>query len=89
MRKCLNKAKAKKLEKRKHEEEMRLVNIIDEEDHEEEAGSRRNPHFLGPMDKIPSTINPNSTMGQGKKMRQPNISETLFKERTQCISTFS
>ena len=50
----LNKAKAKKLEKRKHEEEVREeVNIIHEDTCEEEPGSRKNPTSLGQWINLP------------------------------------
>ena len=86
--KCLKElmaSKNKKLDKRKHENEIRSevqINIIDEENVEGELGSRKNPHFLGPIDRFASKINPNSSMGEGKRMRQSNLNDSLFKERT-------
>ena len=59
------------------------IDVIDEEDGEEEPGSRKNPHFLGPMDRFANKINPNST-SQGK-MRESNLNEMLFKERTDNV----
>ena len=85
----MKEAKKKKGEKRTHEEQVREeVHIIDDDEDDEEVGSRKRPHFLGPMDRFASAINPESSMNPEKKMRQQNISDALWKERTHKVHQF-
>jgi hypothetical protein len=68
-------AKNKKKEKKKDDKEIREeVDIFGdqqlEDDEVEVVGSRKRPHYLGPMDKFASTINPDSSSTDAnKKMR--------------------
>ena len=81
-------ARNKKKLKKQHNEEVREeVQIIDDEEMEG-IGSKKRPHFLGPIDKFASAINPDSSMDTSKRMRQQNINDALWKERTHNVHQF-
>ncbi|XP_057510756.1 uncharacterized protein LOC130793119, partial [Actinidia eriantha] len=81
-------ARSKKILKKQQNEEVREeVQIIDDEEIEE-VRSKKRPHFLGPIDKFASAINPDSSMVTSKRMRQQNISDALWKERTHNVHRF-
>lgn len=89
--KDLREAKHKKLEKRKVEDEVRSEVHIDTfhgDEVEGVLGSRKNPHFLGPMDRFATQINTDSPMGEAKRSRQANLNDTLFKERTHNVHQY-
>ena len=64
-----------------------VVQIIDDEEMEE-VGSKKRPRFLGPIDKVASAINPDSSIDTSKRMQQQNISDALWKERTHNVHQF-
>ncbi|XP_052179005.1 uncharacterized protein LOC127792523 [Diospyros lotus] len=93
--KCKNaiaEAKSKKKNKRKEKDLMRSsVNISemeegDAENELQELGSKKTPRTLGHMDKFTSSITPETSAGMTQ--RQQNISEALFKERTQSVRQY-
>ncbi|KAL5732631.1 hypothetical protein ACOSP7_031986 [Xanthoceras sorbifolium] len=57
---------------------------------DEGLGLRKKPHFLGPMDKFASKINPEAsmTMSTGTSLRQQHITDVLFKERTHSVQRY-
>ncbi|GAB2276902.1 hypothetical protein Dimus_039212 [Dionaea muscipula] len=82
-------AKTKRLQKQKEEKELRDGVDIDEREQIEEdleiVGSKKRPHFLGPMNKFTSTINPK--IPDPIKMKQ-RVLMTHFsrKELIPCIN---
>ncbi|GAB2279862.1 hypothetical protein Dimus_039388 [Dionaea muscipula] len=83
-------AKTKRLQKQKEDKELRdRVDIEEREQIEEDleiVGSKKRPHFLGPMDKFTSTINPK--IPDPTKMKQRVLSDSLFKERTHIVHQY-
>ena len=61
----------------------------DDEDELQELGSRKTPRTLSPMDKFASFIGLETCFSAGMTQRQQNISETLFKERTQSVCEYN
>ncbi|KAL5762989.1 hypothetical protein ACOSP7_019253 [Xanthoceras sorbifolium] len=88
---AIKEAKYKKKIKSNEDREIRmgvdLTGIREEEEEVEGLGSRKKPHFLGPMDKFASKINPEAsmTMSTGTSLRQQHITDVLFKERTHSV----
>ncbi|PSR87513.1 Translation initiation factor IF-2 like [Actinidia chinensis var. chinensis] len=81
-------ARNKKKLKKQHNEEVREeVQIVDDEEMEDVVSNKR-PRFLGPIDKFASAISPDSSMDTSKRMRQQNISDALWKERTHNVHQF-
>ncbi|XP_024200409.1 uncharacterized protein LOC112203718 [Rosa chinensis] len=84
-------AKLKRKQKDMHEKEVReeveVTHSHDVEDVEIEGPSlsRKRPHFLGPIDKFASSITPDSSIDGSKKMRQQNINDAIWKERTHSV----
>ena len=66
------------------------VHAIDEEDDDlvEVGSTRKKPHFLGPLDRFTSNINPDSSNDVAKRMRQQNINDAIWKERTQDMHQY-
>ena len=88
-RKAIEDGKNKKRNKRKEEDEIRAgVNISggDECDQIEGLGRMKGPNFLGPMDKFAKSID-SCSIG-GRSLRQQNINESLFKERTSTVQEY-
>ncbi|KAL5764322.1 hypothetical protein ACOSP7_016678 [Xanthoceras sorbifolium] len=87
-------AKCKKKNKSIEDREIRmgvdLTGIKDEEEEVERLGLRKKPHFLGPMDKFASKINPEASMAMstGTYLRQQHITDVLFKERTHSVHRY-
>lgn len=96
--KCKNaiaEAKSKKKNKKQEEDLMKSsVNIsekrkgVDDEDGLEELGSKKTLRTLGPIDKFASSISPKICLSSRMTQIQQNISETLFKERTQVVQGY-
>ncbi|KAF7143779.1 hypothetical protein RHSIM_Rhsim05G0053400 [Rhododendron simsii] len=91
-KKAIDDNAAKKKNKKKAAMEIREeVNIVDDESEGDEienvaVGSKKRPYVLGPMDKY-TNINPESSDTSGfKKMRQPNINDTIWKEKSHKCS---
>ncbi|XP_024161380.1 uncharacterized protein LOC112168490 [Rosa chinensis] len=84
-------AKIKRMQKDMHEKEVReeveVSQSHDVEDVEIEGTSlsRKRPHFLGPIDKFASSITPEDSIDGSKKMRQQNINDAIWKERTHSV----
>lgn len=56
---------------------------------DEVVGSKKGPHFHGPMEKCASAINNDSSnISASKKMREKNISDALWKERTHSVNQY-
>ncbi|XP_062014189.1 uncharacterized protein LOC133730654 [Rosa rugosa] len=90
--KCKNaieEAKSKKKQKSRHEAEVRQEVILEgDEDNEASQGTRRMPHTLRPMDRFASPIDPDSSLDGSRKMRQQNINDALFKQRTHSVHQY-
>ncbi|PRQ22552.1 putative transcription factor/ chromatin remodeling BED-type(Zn) family [Rosa chinensis] len=90
--KCKNaieEAKSKKKQKSRHEAEVRQEVIFEgDEDNEASQGTRRMPHTLGPMDRFATPIDPDSSLDGSRKMRQQNINDALFKQRTHSVHQY-
>ncbi|XP_062018641.1 uncharacterized protein LOC133735244 [Rosa rugosa] len=90
--KCKNaieEAKSKKKQKSRHEAEVRQEVILEgDEDNEASQGTRRMLHTLEPMDRFASPINPYSSLDESRKMRQQNINDALFKQRTHSVHQY-
>ncbi|TXG53907.1 hypothetical protein EZV62_019163 [Acer yangbiense] len=91
-KKAIEDARNKKKNKYKEEREIRAeVNIIGIEEEGEEIeglGPRKKPNFLGPMDKFTSKIDPESSMSTSKSLRQQNINDVIFKQRTHSVHRY-
>ena len=88
---ALAEAVKRKNEKKKHQKELREeVQVVDEEEDEvvEVGSKRKKPHFLGPMDRFASTINPDSSIDAMKRMKQQNMHDALWKDRTQSVHQY-
>ncbi|XP_061994995.1 uncharacterized protein LOC133712901 [Rosa rugosa] len=68
----------------------RFSNVVQHnvEEDEDVEGPRKRTHFLGPMDKFASTITPDSSIDGSKKMRQQNINDAIWKERTHGVHQY-
>ena len=62
-----------------------IINVEEEQDLEEIGGSARRK--LGPMDRYSMPIDPNVTLS-GKELRQKNINDALWKERTHKVKQY-
>ncbi|GFZ18507.1 HAT transposon superfamily protein [Actinidia rufa] len=81
-------ARNKKKLKKQHNEEVREEVQIVADEEVKDVVSKKRPRFLGPIDKFASAINPDSSMDTSKRMRQQNISDALWKERTHNVHQF-
>ncbi|XP_075479611.1 uncharacterized protein LOC142520502 [Primulina tabacum] len=84
-----NKKKNKILEEQSCRAEVN-ISLDEEEDAEIEGiDGIKKPHQLGPMDRYASMITPENVSSSGSKvLRQKNINEALFKERTQQVQQY-
>ena len=91
---AIEEGKIKKKGKQNLEKVLREeVSIIHSNDHlgnlEDDVDSqrqRKRPHFLGPMDKYASSITPDdSSIDGSKRMRQQNLNDAIWKERTHKV----
>jgi hypothetical protein len=87
---AIDKAANKKRDKRINDVNVRVeVEAIQEGNEDEEVevlGSRKRPHYLGPMDRYARAINPD--LSASKKMRQQNMNDALWKERTHDVNRY-
>nr|XP_011468457.1 PREDICTED: uncharacterized protein LOC101302773 [Fragaria vesca subsp. vesca] len=89
--KAIEDGRNKKRQKILFEEELRQEVDIEEDEREEDGSShetRRKRRFLGPMDRYASAIDPDSSLDGSKKMKQQNINDSLFKERTHNVHQY-
>ncbi|TXG56896.1 hypothetical protein EZV62_018209 [Acer yangbiense] len=81
----------KKKNKNKGDHEIkREVNLIgiEEEEEVEGLGTRKIPHFPGPLDKFATKITPEASMSASKSVRQQHINDVFFKERTYSVHRY-
>nr|XP_011459697.1 PREDICTED: uncharacterized protein LOC101298389 [Fragaria vesca subsp. vesca] len=89
--KAIDDGRNKKRQKFLFEEELRQEVVIEEGEMEEDGSShetRRKKRFLGPIDRYASAIDPDSSLDGSKKMKQQNINDSLFKERTHNVHQY-
>ena len=91
-KKAIEDAKNKKKKKCREEQEIRaevdIFGIEEEEEEIEGLGPRKKPNFLGPMDKFTSKIDAESSMSTSKALRQQNMNDALFKQRTHSVHQY-
>ena len=89
--KAIEDGRNKKRQKFLFEKELRQEVVIEEDEMEEDGSShetRRQKHFLGPMDRYASSIDPDSSLDGSKKMKQHNANDSLFKKRTHNVHQY-
>ncbi|XP_058184290.1 uncharacterized protein LOC131301839 [Rhododendron vialii] len=93
-KKAIDDNATKKKNKKKVAMEIREeVNIVGDESEGDEienvaVGSKKRPYVLGPMDRY-TDINPDSSDTSGfKKMRQPTINDSFWKEKSHKVSQY-
>ncbi|KAK2655648.1 hypothetical protein Ddye_008700 [Dipteronia dyeriana] len=87
---ALDDARTKKKIKNQVDHEIRTeVDLVGIEEEEVEGlGLRKRPHFLGPMDRIASKLNPEASMSASKSLRQQHINDVLFNDRTHSVHRY-
>lgn len=90
MQRCHRRIKKEKQVKKERIDEIREeVQIVEDNDYTEISGPTKKPSKMhGPMDFHTSKIDSESTMEAYKKMRQQNIHDVLFKNKTLEVPLF-
>ncbi|XP_050378351.1 uncharacterized protein LOC126795582 [Argentina anserina] len=86
-----DKVKYKKVCEKEVREEVDLSQSqapIDLEEEFEVQGTRKRPHFLGPIDRYASSITPDSSIDGSKRTRQQNINDVICKERKHSVHQY-
>nr|XP_011462068.1 PREDICTED: uncharacterized protein LOC105349353 [Fragaria vesca subsp. vesca] len=93
---AIDEAQSKKKQKFQREQEVRQEVILEGDEEVEGCLGPRNPKLpppgapdtLGPMDSFASIINPDSSLSGSNNIRQQNINDALWKQRTHRASIF-
>ncbi|CAA0816157.1 hAT transposon superfamily protein [Striga hermonthica] len=89
-RNAINESKAKKMKTKEVQEELlSSVNIKGlNVESSQQCEKAKESHSLGPMDRFATTINPEASLNVAKTMREQNINDAIWKERSNLVKDY-
>ncbi|CAA0812145.1 hAT transposon superfamily protein [Striga hermonthica] len=89
-RNAINESKAKKMKTKEVQEELlSSVNIKGlNVESSQQCEKAKEFHSLGPMDRFATTINPEASLNVTKTMREQNINDAIWKERSNLVKDY-